>query len=203
MTKSRIAIDVDDTIAGFREAYRAIIERLHQIEVDPNEYNARWDVELGHKLTPAQIKACWDEMSSPGAMRELKPIHDAVLAINYLATDFEIVFVSKPPATSTHWLVDRRAWLQRHFAFLGEIHFIATGSKFMVDADFLVEDNVEWAKRWLQDRTERDPSRPHNVVIYAWPYNEAAAHEAGFTYRNRWADIADFIIQCDGENRRV
>ena len=171
--KKRILIDIDDVCAQFRLAYLQTLFFLFGIKCDVKDAMAIYDIDKMFDLAPKQHAQLWKTINGPGWAGTLEPMPGAVKHIKELARYFEVSFVSKNLKTSPTWVYDRTLWLKKHFGQELADNYHATGQKYAVDANWLIEDRVDHVEKWLADRKEHS-KRNFKALLFAWPYNENA-----------------------------
>lgn len=171
--KKRVLIDIDDVCAQFRLGYLRTLYALFGIQCNVEDAMALYDIDKMFDLTPEQHALLWKTINGPGWCGHLEPMPGAVEHIKELARYYEVSFVSKNLKTSPTWVYDRTRWLKRHFGQELADNYHATGQKYAVDANWLVEDRVDHVEKWLEDRRLHS-KRNYQALLFAWPYNENA-----------------------------
>jgi 5'(3')-deoxyribonucleotidase len=128
-------------------------------EIDPRQITA-YDFE---DCLPARIVDAWrNAMERPFFAVSLEPYPQAREQVEtFLASGYEIVYVTKPYRPSTTWAFDRLEWLEK---WMPKAPVIMTGHKHMIRGDVLVEDHPGNLAEWL----EHHPSGMGVLVDRPW-----------------------------------
>jgi 5'-nucleotidase len=136
-TTAIIAVDLDEVLAD------TVSKRL-----------ARYEADYGVPLTRAQIygkqirdavpaehsravEACLNES---GFSRDIPVMPDAQDVLKELANRYQI-FIATTAMDHPNSLFDRYLWLQEHLPFLTDRSYVFCGSKSILRADYLIDDN--------------------------------------------------------------
>lgn len=168
-----IGIDVDDVTGQFRRKFWEITNEECGLNLDFDLCCNHYDCEVGMGLTRDQEDKVWPHIAKKGFASTLELMPGAGDAIEYLASRYEVVFITKPFKMSESWFNDRYQWVLKHFGktLAESINF--TGAKHLVDTDFFIDDRPEMLDRWYDHRLERSYSFngiPKSIA-YPWQYN--------------------------------
>ena len=171
----RICVDMDEVMAD------TLAEHLRR-------YNLAFDEEL----TPGDLagKGLW-EHAPQDRQQQLRAFLDAedffeVLALmpgaqevlEQLAARFEI-FIATQAMAVPNSLGPKYRWLQRHFPFIPPHNYVFCGSKAILRADYLIDDQPRNLLRF-----------EGQGLLYSAPHNLAAT---GFVRVNNWQEVADYF----------
>ncbi len=132
-----IAVDMDEVMAD------TVLEHL-------NRYNR----EFGESLKKEDLRGKWlwqvvpsdrhdrlaQFLDDPGFFADLPLMDGAVRVLQRLSADHE-VFIASAAMEVPRSFNAKFEWLQRHFAFLTPSHYVFCGTKAVLKADFLIDDN--------------------------------------------------------------
>jgi 5'(3')-deoxyribonucleotidase len=176
MTKTRIAVDMDeviaDSIARFQEWY------TH---------------EFGQEMTRAQLRgksfheavalehqpALRDYPNRPGFFKDLPLMADSQRVLQELAQRHEL-FIASAAMEFPNSFLDKYEWLQLHFSFIPWRNVVFCGDKSILNADFLIDDN---AFNFENFRGEG--------LLFDAPHN---AHETRYRRVHSWQEIGAIFL---------
>jgi 5'-nucleotidase len=132
-----IAVDLDEVTAD------TVAKRLQRYRADYGVELSRKDIQ-GKQIRDAvpsnhreAVEACLDE---PGFSRDIPVMQNAQRILEGLSRRFEI-FIATSAMDHPVSLYDRYLWLQEHLPFLTDRSYVFCGSKSILKADFLIDDN--------------------------------------------------------------
>jgi 5'(3')-deoxyribonucleotidase len=132
-----IAIDLDEVLAD------TVAKRLQRYEKDygvPLTHAEIYGKQIRHAVPPDRsraVEACLDE---PGFSRDIPVMPNAQSVVRELANRFQI-FIATTAMDHPNSLLDRYFWLQEHLPFLTDRSYVFCGSKSILRADYLIDDN--------------------------------------------------------------
>jgi 5'-nucleotidase len=136
-TAAVIAVDLDEVLGD------TVSKRLDRYQADYGVPLTRGQI-YGKQIrdaVPAErsraVEACLDE---PGFSRDIPVMPDAQEVLRDLANRFQI-FIATTAMDHPNSLFDRYVWLQKHFPFLTDRSYVFCGSKSILRADYLIDDN--------------------------------------------------------------
>jgi 5'(3')-deoxyribonucleotidase len=190
--KRIILIDADDTAVKFRHKFMTIANELFGTSFTIDDCGHNYDCEISLKLTPEQEAKIWPIVESKGFTLDMDLMDGAGDAIEYLASKYEVAFLTKPFKASDTWVSDRYKWIEKTFGKALADNTIFTGAKHLADGDVLIDDRHQYVESWYEHRMRRnDWAYLPEPVVFAWPYNKEYRLK---NYRtNAWADIVKFI----------
>lgn len=132
-----IAVDMDEVMAD------TVLEHL-------NRYNRQF----GEQIQKADLRGKWlwqvvpsdrhDELArfldDPDFFADLPLMDNAVRVLERLSGDHE-VFIASAAMEVPRSFNAKYAWLQRHFPFVLPSHYVFCGTKAILRADYLIDDN--------------------------------------------------------------
>ncbi len=132
-----IAVDMDEVMAD------TVLEHL-------NRYNR----EFGESIQKHELRGKWlwqvvpsdrhDRLSQflddPEFFADLPLMDDAVRVLERLSQDHEL-FIASAAMEVPRSFNAKYTWLQRHFPFLPPSHYVFCGTKSILQADYLIDDN--------------------------------------------------------------
>jgi 5'(3')-deoxyribonucleotidase len=95
-----------------------------------------------------------------------------------LSTRFEI-FIATQAMAVPNSLGPKYRWLQRHFPFIPPSHYVFCGSKSILRADYLIDDQPRNLLRF-----------EGQGLLYSAPHNLA---DTGFLRVNNWQEVAQYF----------
>jgi 5'-nucleotidase len=171
----RICVDMDevmaDTLAEHLRRYNQTFDE--DVTLDDLAGKGLWEVAPLDRQ--AQLRAFLD---AEDFFEVLDVIPDSQRVLEDLSARFEI-FIATQAMVVPNSLGPKYRWLQRHFSFIPPTHYVFCGTKSILRADYLIDD------------------QPRNLVrfegqglLYSAPHNLAAT---GFVRVHNWNEVADYF----------
>lgn len=193
MTK-RILVDLDSTVVNMLEPLIATYNADFGDHLAIEDVKG-WDLDKyakhGHRI--------FDVMNKPSFFRDLKPLIGAIEAVKFLIdAGKDVYIVTAVDHTYSDACKSKAEWVKYFMPFIDKRHYITAGSKWLIDADAIVDD----APRNAIDYRREHPDA--KVVGIEFPYNrDCAAFDFVApsyldTYR-AWTWINEFLLTPDGE----
>lgn len=173
----RIAIDMDGVLADTLSAQLAWFRE---------RYGYRWtEADLAGKELFGEVAASEHAAAHDAVLREgsffgdLPVMPDAIEVVRRLAGRYE-VFVASAATQFPGSFLPKFRWLERHFPFVPASHVVFCGDKSVVDADYLIDDNVHCFPRF----------RGRGILFEA-PHNVA---QTGYPRVASWSEVAELLL---------
>ncbi|KRF09905.1 5' nucleotidase, NT5C type [Paenibacillus sp. Soil787] len=172
----RIAIDMDEVIADFIPKQLALFNR---------EYNENITVEdlKGKKLRelrPQLKEEIMNYLTEPNFFRDLAVMKDSQEVIKELGEHYEIFITTAAMEFPTSFTA-KYEWLKEHFSFLNDMNFVFCGDKSVINANYLIDDNVRHFKRF-----------PGQGILFTSPHN---IKETGYVRVNNWQEVRNYFLK--------
>ena len=174
-----IAVDLDEVTAD------TVSKRLLRYRTDYGVELSREDIngkQIRDAVPPERkeaVEACLDE---PGFSRNISIMPNAQRVLKWLSSRFDI-FIATSAMDHPLSLYDRYLWLQEYLPFLTDRSYVFCGSKKILKADFLIDDN------------------PRNLEMFSGTGILFTAHhniyETHFIRVNGWNEIAAYFERLD------
>lgn len=133
MTRKKIAIDMDDTIAYLVKDW---VKAINEGENENVEVVSNWDIASHFKCG----KKVYNYLSYD-LYRNLDVIEDSQETIKMLMQKYDVFIVT----SATHYLdslVSKVEWLKEHFPFIPLSNVVLCGDKSIINADIMIDDGV-------------------------------------------------------------
>jgi 5'-nucleotidase len=172
----RIAIDMDDVLADTLGAL---------LEWSRGRFGYRFTradlvgKELEDLMVPEHTRALSALLVEGSFFGDLPVLPGAVEVMRELARRDEVFVVSAATQFPGSFLPKFR-WLERHLPFIPATHVVFCGDKAIVDADYLIDDNVH-----------RFPRFKGRAILFDTPHN---AGVTGYARVASWADVAKLLL---------
>ena len=173
----RIAIDMDDVLA---KTTHVIIDRINEIVqgqftyeelmTSPSEYKQAF---YNHYLQHNSF--LWE----PGFFENIPVNEDAIEVVKKLQEQYEIFIVSAATEFPNS-LKEKLTWMETHFPFITWKHIVFCGHKYMIQADYLIDDH----EKNLHTFTG-------TPLLYTAPHN---LHITDFKRVNNWKEIEKLLL---------
>lgn len=171
----RLAIDMDEVVADAYGRFFEWYERDYGIRIDPaSTYGKR-----AHEVVaPEHREIVRNYPFQPGFFVDLPVMEGAVEVIRELNERFEVFFVSAAMQFK-HSLFEKSEWLDQHFPFIKWPYRVFCGYKYIIDADYLIDDHVFNLKTFKGQG-----------ILYTSPHN---VHQNGYPRVNNWAEVKAYF----------
>jgi len=168
----RIAIDMDDVMA---DTTRKIVSVLNhrmgkQYTFEELEANAalRQSFYADYQKDNAFL---WE----PGFFSDIPVMPNAQAVVKSLCDHYE-VFVVSAATEFPHSLKEKMDWLKAHFPFISWTHTVFCGHKYMIQADYLIDDHERNLKTFTGE-----------PILFSAPHN---LHLIGYDRVKDWSEVA-------------
>ena len=135
MSRSTIAIDMDEVVADVIPKFTDLYEQHFGVRPTPESYHGR----KLYEHEDAQFLR--DALHEPGFFRDLPVMDNAVEVVRELYQHYDIYFVSAA-MEFPHSFRDKYDWLDEHFAFIPWKNWVFCGKKNIIGTDYLIDDHV-------------------------------------------------------------
>lgn len=172
---TRLAIDMDEVVADAYQRFFEWYERDYGIKIDPvSTYGKK-----AHQVVATEhLEVVKNYPFQPGFFEDLPVMEGAVEAIKELNDRFEVFFVSAA-VQFKHSLFEKSEWLDKHFPFIGWPYRVFCGYKYIIDADYLIDDHAFNLK-----------SFKGQGILFTSPHN---VHVTGYPRVNNWAEAKTYF----------
>ncbi|RVU26735.1 5'(3')-deoxyribonucleotidase [Sandaracinomonas limnophila] len=169
---TRIAIDMDDVMA---DTSLKIVQELnkklntnYQIPDLLNDIKLREEFYANYSQNNSFL---WEK----GFFEDIEVKPNAVEVIRQLQNHYEIFIVSAATEFPES-MKEKLNWLEKHFPFIGWTHTVFCGHKYLIQADFLIDDHEKNLKTFSG-----------TPILFSAPHN---LHLTGYERVNTWDDVA-------------
>jgi 5'(3')-deoxyribonucleotidase len=172
---ARIAVDMDEVIADafgehirrYNEMFGASVEKLHVVGK-----HLRDIVPVEHRQATNAIVFTHD------FFEDLEVMPGAQEVLEQLNRDHE-VFIVTAAMEVPNSLASKYRWLQRHFPFISPLNYVFCGHKYMIAADYLIDDNARHFKKF-----------PGEGILFDAHHNQ---HVTGYRRVHNWHEVAELF----------
>jgi 5'-nucleotidase len=177
--RPRIAVDMDEVMADTVSAWLACYHEEFAVGIAPAALRGRKLVEVVDPDHVLAVKAYLDE---PGFFADLPLMEGCQEVLQKLNRHCEI-FVTTAAMDHPNSFAAKYNWLRRHFSFLSDRQYVFCGSKSVIRADYMIDDN------------------PYNLEVFnGRKILYTAHHNVGiqkhdFFRVSSWQDILNFFCQ--------
>lgn len=172
----RIAIDMDEVIADFIPKHLALFNQKYNENIALEDLRGKKLKELRPELE-AEIT---NFIKEPNYFRDLDVIKDSQAVIEELNQYYEIFITTAAMEFPTSFTA-KYDWLKEHFSFLNDMNFVFCGDKSIINADYLIDDNIRHFKRFSGQG-----------ILFTAPHN---IHETRYVRVNNWKEARDYFIK--------
>ncbi|HEV2213778.1 MAG TPA: 5'-3'-deoxyribonucleotidase [Terracidiphilus sp.] len=171
----RICVDMDEVMADTLAEHLRRYNQTFDEEVTTEDLAGKGLWEVAPIDRQAQLRAFLD---AEDFFENLELMPGAQQVLKALSSRFEI-FIATQAMAVPNSLGPKYRWLQRHFAFIPPTHYVFCGTKSILRAEFLIDDQPRNLQRF----------EGHGLLFTA-PHNLAVQ---GFTRVDNWQQVADFF----------
>ena len=179
----RICVDMDEVMADTLAEHLRRYNQAFDEDVTTEDLAGKGLWEIAPLDRQAQLRAFLD---AEDFFEVLDVIPDSQRVLEQLSTRFEI-FIATQAMVVPNSLGPKYRWLQRHFSFIPPTHYVFCGTKSILRADYLIDD------------------QPRNLVrfegqglLYSAPHN---LEVTGFVRVNNWLEVANYFAGVVSESK--
>ena len=171
----RICVDMDEVMADTLAEHLRRYNLTFDEEVTPGDLAGKGLWEIAPLDRQQQLRAFLD---AEDFFEDLALMPGAQQVLERLSTRFEI-FIATQAMAVPNSLGPKYRWLQRHFPFIPPSHYVFCGSKSILRADYLIDDQPRNLLRF-----------EGQGLLYSAPHNLA---DTGFLRVNNWQEVAQYF----------
>ena len=171
----RICVDMDEVMADTLAEHLRRYNLTFDEEVTPGDLAGKGLWEIAPLDRQQQLRAFLD---AEDFFEDLALMPGAQQVLERLSTRFEI-FIATQAMAVPNSLRPKSRWLQRHFPFIPPSHYVFCGSKSILRADYLIDDQPRNLLRF-----------EGQGLLYSAPHNLA---DTGFLRVNNWQEVAQYF----------
>lgn len=180
MKRKRLILDVDGVVADFTgELLRTVGSSLTVEDVKV------WQV--FDLLTEGQVEVGEEALATPEWWQNQPVLPGALLAVEHLASQYEIFWTTSPWWSCVGWETARRNWLRNHFD-ADPRHVVITSYKGIIGGDAIVDDKPSNVETWLT----YNPDKPG--ILFGAPYNRRGYNSFAVERLEGWPAILDRLL---------
>ena len=172
----RIAIDMDDVLAD------TTVKIIHTINSLLDKNYSYEELMSDHLVRERFLKDYLANNSflwQPGFFLDV-PIKDrAVEVVKKLSEKYEIFIVSAATEFPES-LKEKLFWMKQHFPFISWTHIVFCGHKYMIQADYLIDDHEKNLKSFLG-----------TPLLFTAPHN---LHIKEYQRVDTWGNVANLLL---------
>ena len=171
----RICVDMDEVMADTLAEHLRRYNLTFDEEVTPGDLAGKGLWEIAPLDRQQQLRAFLD---AEDFFEDLALMPGAQQVLERLSTRFEI-FIATQAMAVPNSLGPKYRWLQRHFPFIPPSHYVFCGSKSILRADYLIDDQPRNLLRFAGQG-----------LLYSATHNLA---DTGFLSVNNWQEVAQYF----------
>lgn len=172
---ARIAVDMDEVIADFNAKFIPAL-------------NARFNKQLtlahlhgtkAEQVFPELAQKIKDMIGEADFFADLPVMQDSQEVLAQMANQHEI-FITTAAMEFPLSFHAKFNWLQQYFPFIDPMNIVFCGTKTIIHADYLIDDNIRHFSRFQGEG-----------ILFTAPHNIALE---GFRRVNNWQEIAEIFL---------
>jgi 5'-nucleotidase len=176
MKKERIAIDMDDVLADANGRFREYAQQHFTFDLADYLSNPNLSWEKSFPDHQPQIRS-W--IMSEGFFTGMQVIPDAQEVVARLHERYEIFIVSAAMEFPLS-MKEKLEWMNRHFPFIDWRYIVFCGHKYMIRADYLIDDH------------ERNLKDFKGIPLLFTATHNLHLHE--YTRVNNWREVEAMLL---------
>ncbi|PWV90983.1 5'(3')-deoxyribonucleotidase [Paenibacillus cellulosilyticus] len=170
----RIAIDMDEVMADFSSKHLSQFNAKFQDSLTLEDLQGTRLRHLRPHLAD-EITAIIDEVNF---FRDLNVVEGCQEVIRELSSNYEI-YIATAAMEHPSSLQGKYEWLCEHFSFISPMNYVFCGDKSIINADYLIDDNVRNFKGFRGQG-----------LLFTAPHNR---DETGYVRVNSWAEVLEYF----------
>ena len=171
----RICVDMDEVMADTLAEHLRRYNQTFDEAVTPQDLAGKGLFEITPVDRRQQLRAFLD---AEDFFEDLALMPGAQDVLQQLSSRFDI-FIATQAMAVPNSLGSKYRWLQRHFPFIPPSHYVFCGSKSILRADYLIDDQPRNLLRF-----------EGQGLLYSAPHNLA---DTGFLRVNNWQEVAQYF----------
>jgi 5'(3')-deoxyribonucleotidase len=172
----RIAIDMDEVIVDFIPKHLKLFNQHYNENISVEQLKGT----RLRLLRPDLKDEILNFLNDPSFFRDLEVMKDSQDVIRKLSEHYEIFITTAAMEFPTSFTA-KYEWLKEHFSFLNEMNFVFCGDKSIINADYLIDDNVRHFERFSGQG-----------ILYTSPHN---MNETGYVRVNNWQEVKNYFLK--------
>ncbi|WP_233531478.1 5' nucleotidase, NT5C type [Paenibacillus alkalitolerans] len=174
----RIAIDMDEVIADTAGTHLEWYNRDYGDCVKPTDLNGT----TLSQVRPERLKQIESYFDRDDFFRRLRVMEHSQDVIRELSEHYEIYIATAAMEVPASFSA-KYEWLREHFPFLSDMRFVFCGEKSVINADYLIDDNVKQLRRFRGQG-----------ILYTAPHN---IYESEHIRVNNWLEVRELFLDKD------
>lgn len=171
----RIAIDMDEVMVD------VLNKQIHT-------FNTRYKMKLTRenltgtnlfKLYPDMHGEIYNFINEPDFFSDLPMVEGSRDAIMELHEHYEIIIATAAMEVPNSFEA-KYEWLKTHFEFLNDQHFVFCGNKSVINADYLIDDNIHQLQNFK-----------NTGILFTAPHNINIDHDLRV---DNWQEVRDYFL---------
>ena len=176
----RIAIDMDEVTADTFGARLKRYNETFKTSFEPNDFRGKGLFDI---IPEERRDLMRGHMLEPGFFIGLEVVKDAQEVIRELMEHYEIFIVTAAMEVPTS-LGEKYIWLRTHFPFVDPMNYVFCGHKFVIAADYLIDDH-----------TKHFETFPGEGILFDAPHNAGVdAGKEGYQRVRSWAEVRELFL---------
>ncbi len=176
----RIAIDMDevtaDTFGGRVKSYN----EAFGTSLEPGDFTGKSVFDV---IPEARRDVMKVHMREPGFFTSLGVMEDAPEVIRELTEHYEVFIVTAAMEVPTSFH-EKYIWLRTHFPFLEPMNYVFCGHKYVIRADYLIDDHARHFETFSGEG-----------ILFDAPHNAAAdVDKEDYRRVHSWAEVRELFI---------
>ena len=172
---ARIAVDMDEVIADFNAKFIASFNARGGRQISVEEMAGK----AFHSLLPEMQEEVLAMIGAKGFFADLPVMPDSQDVLARMSKRHEI-FITTAAMEFPACFNDKFSWLKEHFPFISPMNVVFCGSKSIINADYLIDDN---SHHFADFRGEG--------ILYSAPHN---LYVEGFTRVRNWQEVGAMFL---------
>jgi len=171
-----LAIDMDEVVADCVPRFFEWYERDTGIVLSHDDIKGR---EAWQAVYPEHLDMASNYVFQKGFFRDLPVIEDSQEVIRELQKKYDIFFASAAMPFK-YSLEEKHDWLEEHFPFVPHANWVLCGAKYIINADYLIDDRAKNFKGFRG-----------TGLLFDAPHNQA---ETAYPRLRNWAEVRDYFL---------
>lgn len=176
MTKTRIAVDMDEVIADSLARFQEWYGLEFRLTMTNEQLRGK---KIYNAVAPEHQQALRAYPNRPGFFKNLPIIADSQQVLREMSQRHEL-FIATAAMEFPNSFVDKYDWLKQHFSFIPWRNIVFCGSKNVINADYLIDDSPYNFEGFRGEGLLFDA--PHNAL------------EAKYRRVHNWQEIAAIFL---------
>lgn len=179
-----VLIDMDGVIVDLLGQWLNYINKTFQTDYKTEDCTD-WD--MRKNVNDKYHDYVWGMLDIDGFYETPNPIEGAIRTIKRLNETYDVYIVTHQWTRTAY--SEKYKWLEKHLPFLSSDQYVFTGAKYLVQGDYLIEDNISNLYKWIEHG-----DADIKGILFDQPYNQDVKSSDDIERVYSWSNIESVLL---------